>query len=131
LQKALVSLAMSMRMVLFAVAALAGLKVWTQDRYVRAAMGEALLTAYRERAQQVCLKETPKLAKPVANPWSGPVPAEIRIGNPGTRVAIWDFDNPLWDVRYRHPHIMLTSDSQTRAQCSYDLIAGIAKVSPL
>jgi hypothetical protein len=120
----------SLRFVVLLVAALTGLKVWAQDRYYRGIMHEALIGAYRDRAAAVCLKASPKLAKTAqASVWTGP---EIVIGSKEADVAIWDYENPLWDVRYRHPHLVLKAATEKGAagdmRCSYDLFAGLAKV---
>ena len=53
---------------------------------------------------------------------------EVVIGNPHTAVAIWDIDNPLWDVRYRHPHILVSGGAEARKTCAYDLTAGLVSV---
>ena len=125
---------------------LACVKVWTQDRMVRAAMGEALIQAYRERAQQVCGQETAKtettkaeLAKrePArnaaanANPWATSTADEITIGSKLTSVMLWDYKNPMWDVRYRHPHLVLTAHGAHKMRCSYDLAVGVAFVQAM
>ena len=120
---------------------LACVKVWTQDRMVRAAMGEALIQAYRERAQQVCGQETAK-AEPVkrelvkgtaatANPWLTSTADEITIGSKLTSVMLWDYKNPMWDVRYKHPHLVLTAHGNHKMRCSYDLAVGVAFVQAM
>ena len=30
-------------------------------------------------------------------------------GSKMASVMLWDFSNPMWDVRYRHPHLVLTT----------------------
>lgn len=128
-----------MRAILLAVASLAAAKVWTQDRVVRAAMGEALIQAYRERAQVVCSRETSKDgAKDVVKAggavsalWARDTHAEITIGSKIGGVMLWDYNNPLWDVRYRHPHLVLTATGARPMTCSYDLTAGVAFVQAM
>jgi hypothetical protein len=115
-----------MRFLVLAFGCLACFKVWTQDRLVRAAMGDALIQAYRERAQQVCARETSKTGLPAQ--WPASSTAEITIGSQIAGVMLWDFDNPLWDVRYRHPHLVLTAAGPRKLRCSYDLNAGVAFV---
>jgi hypothetical protein len=119
-----------MRFLVIAFGILACFKVWTQDRMVRAALGDALIQAYRERAQQVCLKETAKSGG-APSQWPTAAKAEITIGSRVGGVMPWDFDNPLWDVRYRHPHLVLTSSGPKPVRCSYDLSAGVAFVQSL
>ena len=120
-----------MRMIVIAFALLAGFKVWTQDRFYRSAMSDALIQAYRERAQQVCQKEGAKTSKAAVGAWT--MAPEVMIGSPLPSVALWDVDNPLWNVRYRHPHIILTAVSTTsgsaKTTCAYDLMVGLASFS--
>jgi hypothetical protein len=118
-----------MRFLVLAFGALACVKVWTQDKIVRAAMGDALIQAYRERAQQVCSRETGKTGTTPAAQWPAANPAEITIGSPVANVMLWDVSNPMWDVRYKHPHLLLTSAGPRKLRCSYDLNVGVAFVS--
>lgn len=118
-----------MRKILMIFVALATLKVWTQDRLYRSVMHDALVQAYRERATVVCQKEALKPAKGMATlAWPSHAAAEVVIGAPGIDVKLWDFDNPMWDVRFRHPHLVLTAPGQASRRCAYDLTAGIANV---
>ncbi len=116
-----------MRMIVITFAILAGLKVWTQDRFVRAALSDALVQVHSERAQLMCQKEAAKPGKPVTQ-WPASVPAEVTIGNADTDVALWDYDNPLWDVRYRHPHLVLTANGAGSTRCTYDVVAGLVRI---
>jgi hypothetical protein len=127
---------LAMRAILLAVASLAAAKVWTQDHFVRVAMGDALILAYRERAQVVCSRETSKdgakdtvkAANASVGPWARDAHAAITIGSKISGVMLWDYNNPLWDVRYRHPHLVLTATGARAMTCSYDLTAGVAFV---
>lgn len=114
-----------MRVVVILVAALAGLKVWTQDRMYRSIMHDALLQAYRERATVSCLKEFARIGRPIGAKWPVEASAEIIIGNPATDVAVWDYQNPLWDVRFRHPHVKLSAPGAA-GPCAFDVAAGLA-----
>lgn len=117
-----------MRLVVIALALLAGLKVWTQDRMVRDVMGEAIVEAYRARAEQTCQKQAGTAApKRAAGPFTADV--AVVIGNPNVDVALWDVDSPLWNVRYRHPHLILSSQGEARFNCAYDVVAGLASLS--
>lgn len=117
-----------MRMIVICFVLLAGLKVWMHDRTVQSVMGEALVTAYRERALTSCQKQ---MGKNPATSWRAGLDAdaEIVIGNPNVSVALWDFDNPLWNVRYRHPHLVLKARGHDGLRCTYNIAAGLAKVS--
>ena len=116
-----------MRKVVMIFAALAATKVWTQDRFYRSVMQDALVQAYRERAAQQCQKEAQKPGKAgIPSAWLAGSNAEVTIGAPGMDVALWDLDNPLWDVRFRHPHLVLTGSAGSKSQCAFDLVAGLA-----
>jgi hypothetical protein len=123
-----------MRLLVLGLVLLAGLKVWTQDRTYRTVMSEALIEAYRDRAIEVCRRQSPRRATLVstaaaAGPWGSGSEAQIVIGNPDLEVAIWDTENPLWAQRYRHPHLLLTGTGEARAHCAYDLSDGVATLS--
>ena len=119
-----------MRKFVMMFAALAAMKVWTQDRFYRATMQDALVQAYRERAATQCQKEAQKPGKGTASQlWPASSAAEVVIGSPAASVALWDFDNPLWETRYRHPHLVLTAPGGTKTRCAYDLTVGLASFS--
>ena len=120
-----------MRFIVLAFGFLACFKVWTQDRLVRGAMSDALIQAYRERAQQVCGRESAKFGMAASSPWSTAGAAEVTIGSDIASVMLWDYDNPLWDVRYRHPHLVLMASGPRKLRCSYDLAVGVAFVQAL
>jgi hypothetical protein len=117
-----------MRFIVIAFGCLAAFKVWTQDRMVRAAMSEALIQAYRERAQQVCTRQSSTDGPAAPATWSA---GEISIGSKVATVMLWDYDNPMWGVRYRHPHLVLTASGPRKLRCSYDLAVGVAFVQTL
>ncbi len=119
-----------MRLLLLAIALLAGAKVFTQDRVYRSVTGEVIAAAYRDRAAQTCHKVPSRAQKAATNPWGSAASAEVTIGDRGANVAMWDFDNPLWDVRFRHPHLVLTTGSGEPMSCFYDLTVGFASVRP-
>lgn len=114
----------TLRMIVVVVAGLTGLKVWAQDRYHRAIFHEALIAAYQDKAEATCQKAFARFARS-ASPARLREP-EVVIGSPAAQVAVWDFDNPLWDVRYRHPHILLKAETMGELRCAYDLSSGIA-----
>lgn len=116
-----------MRPFLILVAILAGAKVWTQDRWYRSIMQDALVQAYGEKAANTCLKEAQRGGKQAAAVWNASTGAEVVIGNSATDVAIWDYQNPLWDVRFRHPHVLLTQPG-SKAHCAFDVAAGLARI---
>lgn len=129
-QKAFAKRASPMRFIVLAFGCLAAFKVWTQDRLVREAMSDALIQAYRERAQQVCSRESAKFGTSAPGSWatSG---TEVTIGSNVANIMLWDYENPMWDVRYRHPHLVLTAAGPRKLRCSYDLAVGVAFVQAL
>ena len=119
-----------MHKIVMLIAALTATKVWTQDRFYRSVMQDALVSAYRERATSVCQKagQKPTGAKTIQT-WADGSQAEVTIGSPLANVALWDFDNPLWDVRFRHPHLVLTAAGGGKPRCSFDLTVGLATIT--
>ncbi|MGL4396061.1 MAG: hypothetical protein ACRCS9_05930 [Hyphomicrobium sp.] len=121
----------SVRMALLIFATLAMIKVWTQDRMFRAIVAETLVAGYHDRASELCRRAAAPL------PGKGPKPAlrfaaadtAFVIGAPHLDVAPWDFDNPLWDTRFRHLHLVLNEPS-AGVSCAYDVTAGLASVLP-
>jgi hypothetical protein len=124
----------AMRFVVITLILLASVKVWTQDRMYRSVMGEALVDAYRERAIEVCRKQTakklPVASVATATLWSTASAAEVTLGDPDVDVAIWDTQNPLWPQRFKNPHLVLTTAEGPETRCAYDLHAGVATLSP-
>jgi hypothetical protein len=121
-----------MRMVVIGLIVLAGLKVWTQDRVYRSAMDDALIDAYRQRAVEICRKQSESAGRDAiaaTTLWGTGSKAEVLIGNPNVDVAMWDTQNPRWSERFQHPNLILMSTDESRARCAYDLRDGVATVS--
>lgn len=121
-----------MRMVVIGLIVLAGLKVWTHDRVYRSTMTEALIDAYRQRAVEVCRKQSESAGRDAiaaTTLWGTGSKAEVLIGNPEVNVAMWDTRNPRWGERFQHPNLILTGAGESRARCTYDLRDGVATVS--
>lgn len=113
-----------MRIVVIVFAILAGIKVWTQDKLVRTALGDALIQAYREKAVSACRKLPVKPALVFGDETT------VSVGNGDIEVAFWDVNSPLWQVRFRHPHIMLRAVGPDGLQsCAYDVVAGLATIA--
>lgn len=117
----------TLRTMLLLAAAMAGAKVWASDRFHRAVYSEAIIAAYGEKARATCQREVVRQA-PAAYASLKLTPSGVVIGSPHVRVAFWDVDNPLWDVRYRHPHVMLTAEPLTDLSCAFDVTVGLASV---
>jgi hypothetical protein len=124
-----------MRAFIIFLAILAGLKVWTQDRMYRNAAGEALLAAYQSKAMAACQSLPPTDARGMplsagSVDWTRSETAEVIIGNPNVSVYVWQVDDALWNVRYKHPIVRLRmGDRLTRLTCDYDVTAQSATVT--
>lgn len=117
------------RFIVLGFAVLACLKVWIQDRIYRASVGDVVVQAYRDRAEQACRKEFIKSNITPAAAWPAHFGGEVTIGNSSANVALWDFDNPLWNVKFRHPNLVLSGNDTASPSCNYDLVAGIATLA--
>lgn len=123
-----------MRFVVIALALLAGLKIWNNERLYRAATEEALVAAYRERATSACQKDaarqlTGAAAQAAPMLWARPGEMSLVIGKPRLDVAIWDVDNPHWAARYKKAFLVLkSSDKATEAVCAFDVLSGQAEI---
>lgn len=124
-----------MRTILFGLLLLAGTKIWFQEHTYRAAMADAVIDAYRQRAIEVCrrnvLTRANSFRSEEADAWGPASHVEAVIGNPDVSVAIWDTQNPLWVQRFRDPHLVLTSSGADGARCAYDVRDGGATVTAL
>lgn len=117
----------TLRTMLMLAAVMAGAKVWASDRFHRAIYSDAILAAYGEKARATCQREVVRQA-PAAYASLKLKPSGVVIGSPNVRVAFWDIDNPLWEVRYRNPHVMLTAEPITDLRCAFDVTAGLASI---
>jgi hypothetical protein len=121
----------AVRTILLGLAMLAVAKIWYQDHTYRTAMADAIVEAYRDRALEVCRRNTVKRVGGArdlaASTWNVTSTAETVIGNPELSVAIWDTQNALWNQRFRDLHIVLTSAAGER--CSYDVRQGAATMT--
>jgi hypothetical protein len=122
-----------MRTILLGLILLAGMKVWFQEHAYRAAMADAVVEAYRQRAIEVCRRSAMKRSggsrDDGANAWGAASSAEAVIGNPDISVAIWDTENPLWNQRFRDPHLILTASGIGGPRCAYDVREGGATLA--
>ena len=120
-----------MRLLVILCASLAILKVWYQDNIYRSAMSAALVDAYRPRAEKLCTREATRFGAAMGSDWTVAADAAVTVGSPVGTVMYWDYDNPLWAVRYRHPHLIMTASAPRKLKCSFDLAVGVAFVEAL
>ncbi|WP_295556095.1 hypothetical protein [uncultured Hyphomicrobium sp.] len=117
-----------MRALVVALALLAGLKIWIQDSAYRSATEDALLLAYRAKAADACAAISGAEArKSAADLSTGPEP-RVTVGNTALSVHIWDFDNALWNARFRQPYLVLSAPGASLS-CAYDILAGTATIT--
>ncbi|MGQ0672719.1 MAG: hypothetical protein ACT4N2_07570 [Hyphomicrobium sp.] len=121
-----------MRLLVLALALLAGTKVWTQDTLFRAGAEQALVAAYRERATKACEAEPPLREGTALRhvDWSRPETIRMTTGSRNIGVYFWQVDDALWNARYRNPYLVLTARGVgTPSTCEYDTIYGTALVT--
>lgn len=123
-----------MRALLFILFVLAIGKVWLKGELYKEATEEAMLSAYRIRAEIGCndRPQTDPRGIPVTVgkiDWKKASPAEIIIGNHRLSVHFWEVNNPLWKARYKAPFLKLTlRDQQTVLYCYYDIMNTSAEI---
>ena len=119
-----------LRALVIALAVLAGVKIWAQERLYREGAQEALIRAYRERAIAACQSaDTPSPGAPL---WTRPASVDLAIGRSGVDVRIWQLANERWPARFKHPHIVLTlSSAEASPICEYDVIEERAYVAAM
>ena len=116
-----------MRAIVLVLMFLAFVKVWTQDRMFRSAAEDALVAAYRDKAVQACQKGAGKAAGEI---WSRQASVRLRIGSPEVAVNIWDTDHALWNTRYKHPFLVLSSSAGAqKSLCTYDVTLDSASIA--
>lgn len=123
-----------MRAIVFALALLACLKVWTQHALYRAASEQALLKAYGAQAVSACQRQAQRSIKVSLDSrtkidWSHNQSVKVVMGNPDLDVSLWQVDHKLWDQRYKTPFIHISADKNAFGQtCIYNVIAGTATI---
>lgn len=122
-----------MRVLMLALALLAGFKIWAQDSVYRTATEQALISAYRDRAISACQKVgtrgDPLRALQTAASWAHPSSVELAIGNRNISVYLWEIDNPQWEARYKSPYLLIAPAGDETLSCAYDIGAGTAAIS--
>jgi hypothetical protein len=120
-----------MKAVVIFLALLAAAKLGYQEYLFRTATREAIIGAYRERAVQACQKDTRTTSLGLGpQAWSNPKAIGLVIGKRSLDVYPWQVDHELWNARYRHPYLQLTTAQRTGAvACEYDIVNAAATVS--
>lgn len=118
-----------MRLLVLALAILAGLKLWAQDTVYRSAAEDAIVTAYRDRAVAACQKVPRNTAGSAAVNWSAVPEIKLVIGDSDLSVQVWEVDHELWNARYRNPYLVLSTGAGAHYICTYDIGHGTAHVT--
>lgn len=121
-----------MRLLVLALALLAGSKVWFQESVFRAGAEEAIVAAYRDRAADACRKSPPITTRGTTRAgqtidWTRPQSITLSAGNRTVAVGLWQVDHPLWNARFRNPYLVLTpADPNAGLVCKFDVLSGEA-----
>lgn len=121
-----------MRLLVIALALLAGSKVWFQESLFRAGAEDAIVAAYRDRAVEACRKSPPLAARGTSRAgqtldWTRTQSITLSAGNRSVDVGLWQVDHPLWNARYRNPYLVLTpADPNAGLVCKFDVLSGEA-----
>lgn len=119
-----------MRTIVIVLSALFALKLAVQEYIWRAATEEVLVAAYAERALDACRSDARSRGLLPAGTAAIPQDVRFAIGNPGTDVALWDFENRDWVKRFRTPYLRITlAHGATKLACAYDLTQKSAQVT--
>jgi hypothetical protein len=120
-----------MKPVVIFLALLAAAKLGHQEYLFRTAAREAIVSAYKERAVQACLKDIKSLSLGLAaQSWSDPGSIKLVIGKSTLDVHLWQVDHHLWNARFRNPYLYLTAGHRSAGvRCEYDIVNAAASVS--
>jgi hypothetical protein len=119
-----------MKTVVVILALLAGLKLGHQEYLYRTATRDALLAAYWERAVQACQRDARNAGLGLAqHAWANAASVQVAIGKSGLDVQLWQVDHQLWNARYRHPLLILSTATRSgQVYCEYDIVNAAASV---
>ncbi|MEO1282390.1 MAG: hypothetical protein AAFV69_11725 [Pseudomonadota bacterium] len=120
-----------MRWIVYGLAALVALKVYTQDAFYRTGTAEALINVYRSKALTACGKDksNPNAAK-VPEMWAKPREITIQIGRNDPDVGLWEIDSPKWKADYKQPYLVIEpADRHSTFICTYDIVTGTSSIT--
>ena len=120
-----------MRIVVFILAALAAVKIYTQDQTYRAATTDVLIDAYRGKAIAACSDYRARQGLQTSSPgWSNTSPVALQIGRSDLDIGIWQFEDSRWEAAYRRAYLVLApADPRSSLTCTYDITSGRASIS--
>lgn len=124
-----------LKVLIIALAILAGVKVWTQHTLFRAASEQALLKAYGSKAIATCQKASAAGTDLIPNlrprvDWSKAHSVKVVMGDKTLDVALWQVDHKNWDRRFKTPYIHLKTDRVSKPEvCIFNVMTGAASLS--
>jgi hypothetical protein len=120
-----------MKAVVIFLALLAAAKLGYQEYLFRSATRDALIGAYREQAVQACQKDARNQTLGLDRQgWANPKAIRVVIGKSSVDIYPWQVDDPMWNVRYRNPYLVLTASQRAATvSCEYDIVNASASVS--
>ena len=113
-----------MKTIVFLLALLVAAKLGYQEYLFRSGTRDAIIDAYREHAVQACQKDARSASLGVdRQAWSNPSSIKVMIGKSALDVYPWQTDHALWNARYRHPYLFLTTGKRSSPVfCEYDIV---------
>ncbi|MBU2581877.1 MAG: hypothetical protein KJ622_09185 [Alphaproteobacteria bacterium] len=119
-----------MRSIVVLLAALALVKIYTQDQIYRSATSQALIDAYRTKAISACRHDVGNLLGETQ--WDEPAAIDVEIGRNDLGIGVWDANHPLWEAAFLRPYLVLSpAGDASRLKCTYDIPADAADVARL
>ena len=119
-----------MKAIALILALLAAAKFGYQEYLFRAATRDAIIGAYKEHAVQACQRD-PRSHTLGMGPqaWANPKAIRLVIGKSSIDVYPWQVDHAMWNARYRHPYLFLTTGKRGASiTCEYDIVNAAASV---
>jgi hypothetical protein len=119
-----------MRLFVVFLALLAGAKLGYQEYLFRTSARDAIIGAYRERAVLACQRDAKSQSLGIApQAWAHPLTIRLMVGKRTADAYLWQFDNPMWNARYRNPYLVLSSGPRSAAvYCEYDIVNAAASI---
>lgn len=120
-----------MKTIVILLALLATTKLGYHEYLFRISTRDAVISAYKEHAIDACQKDPASLTLGLGTQaWAGARNIQLVIGKSTLSVYPWQFDNALWNARYRNPYLVLTASQRGGAfGCEYDIVNASAFVS--
>jgi hypothetical protein len=119
-----------MKTIVFLLALLVAAKLGYQEYLFRLGTRDAIIGAYREHAVQACQRDARSTSLGVGpQAWSNPTSIKVVIGKSALDVYPWQTDHAMWNARYRHPYLFLTTGKRASpVYCEYDIVNAAASV---